>query len=157
MARHYSTKDFFRQMPNALLERYFQDRGLFTDLDFTAMKESKPDALFTAWLALGEDQRGDMDAEFREIFEISCEKGFRAIIDEARWQLRDDTDALTALIESLSALPNHYHRAMAAYLPLKAPGTLQPCQRQNPGAGYRQAGLPSYELPHCSAPTALFR
>ncbi len=23
MARHYSTKDFFRQMPNALLARYF--------------------------------------------------------------------------------------------------------------------------------------
>ena len=28
MARHYSTKDFFRQMPNALLARYFQGRGL---------------------------------------------------------------------------------------------------------------------------------
>ena len=23
MARHYTTKDFFRQMPNALLARYF--------------------------------------------------------------------------------------------------------------------------------------
>lgn len=29
MARHYSTKDFFQQMPNALLARYFQERGLF--------------------------------------------------------------------------------------------------------------------------------
>ena len=28
MARHYSTRDFFRQMPNALLARYFQARGL---------------------------------------------------------------------------------------------------------------------------------
>ena len=32
MARHYSTTDFFRQMPNALLARYFQDRGLFGEL-----------------------------------------------------------------------------------------------------------------------------
>ena len=29
MARHYSNKDFFRQMPNALLASYFQARGLF--------------------------------------------------------------------------------------------------------------------------------
>jgi hypothetical protein len=28
MSRHYSTKVFFRQMPNALLARYFQARGL---------------------------------------------------------------------------------------------------------------------------------
>ena len=38
MARHYSTKDFFRQMPNALLARYFQAMGLFGDMDFAAMK-----------------------------------------------------------------------------------------------------------------------
>ncbi len=86
MARHYSTKDFFRQMPNALLARYFQGRGLFGDLDFTAMKEGKPGELFAAWLYLPEEQRNAMDAEFRDIFEMSCEKGFRAIIDEARWQ-----------------------------------------------------------------------
>jgi hypothetical protein len=29
MARHYSTRDFFRQMPNVLLARYFQGKGLF--------------------------------------------------------------------------------------------------------------------------------
>ena len=36
MARHYSTKDFFRQMQNALLARYFHARGLLGDLDFLA-------------------------------------------------------------------------------------------------------------------------
>jgi len=46
MARHYSTKDFFRQMPNIQLARYFQGQGLFADLDFAAMKEGKPDELF---------------------------------------------------------------------------------------------------------------
>ena len=30
MARHYSTKDFFWQMPNALLDRYFESRWLGT-------------------------------------------------------------------------------------------------------------------------------
>ena len=37
MARHYTTRDFFRQMPNGLLARYFQARGLLGDLDFAAM------------------------------------------------------------------------------------------------------------------------
>ena len=33
-------------MPNALLSRYFQVRGLFGDLDFSAMKETQPDEVF---------------------------------------------------------------------------------------------------------------
>ena len=33
MARHYSTRDFFRQM----LARYFHARGAFQDVDFAAM------------------------------------------------------------------------------------------------------------------------
>jgi hypothetical protein len=116
MPRHYSTRDFFRQMPNVLLARYFQGQGLFSDLDFAAMKEGKPDELFSAWLALAGAQRHEMDVEFQEIFEMSCERGFRAIIDEAGWQLRENQDGLTSFIETLSALPNHYERAMITFL-----------------------------------------
>jgi hypothetical protein len=54
MARHYSTRDFFRQMPNALLASYFQERGLFGDLDSGTMNEGKPGELFAAWLDLPE-------------------------------------------------------------------------------------------------------
>lgn len=114
--RHYSTKDFFRHVPNALLARYFQGRGLFTKIDFEKMKESKPDALFDAWLGLDERQRNLMDAQFREIFEVSCPKGYQAIIDEIRWQLQETPEAIIPLLESLSALPNHYHRAMLNFL-----------------------------------------
>ena len=35
-------------MPNVLLARYFQRDGLFEGLDFTAMKEGRPDELFRA-------------------------------------------------------------------------------------------------------------
>ncbi len=114
MARHYTNKDFFRQMPNALLARYFQVLELFGDLDFSAMKEGKPDELFAAWLTLTEGQRNAMDAEFRGIFDMSCEKGFRAIIDEAEFQM--DEDDFTAWVEKLSGLPSHYERAMLVYL-----------------------------------------
>jgi len=116
VARHYSTKSFFRQVPNALIARYFKDRGLFGELDIAAMSETKPDELFTAWLELTEEQRKPIDAEFQDIFDLSCEKGSQAIIDEARWQMQATPDVLTTFIESLSALPNHYHRAMTIYL-----------------------------------------
>ena len=116
MARHYSTRSFFRQVPNNLLARYFKRRGLFEDVDFAGLEETRPEELFTAWLKLPEDRRNSMAAEFREIFEMSCEKGVWAILDEARWQWRDDPERLTVFIERLSALPGHYDRAMITYL-----------------------------------------
>ena len=116
MARHYSTRDFFRQMPNALLARYFQGRKLLGDLDFAAMKEAQPDELFAAWLKLPGSQRNAMDAEFRDIFELSCEKGFRAILDEAEWHLAADPQARTEFVGKLAALANHYERAIVTFL-----------------------------------------
>ena len=116
MARHYSTKDFFRQVPNALLARYFHARELLGNLDFAAMKETQLDALFGAWLYLPDGERNEMDAEFRDIFELSCEKGFRAIIDEAEWHLRADPEARKAFVERLAALSNHFERAMVTFL-----------------------------------------
>ena len=101
-------------MPNVLLARYFNTMGLFSDLNYAAMKEGKPDELFAAWLDLPDKQRNAMDAEFREIFEMSCEKGFRAVIDEAEFQLADDE--FTAFVEKLSALPSHAERAMITFL-----------------------------------------
>lgn len=115
MARHYSTKDFYRQMPNALLARYFHARGLLAEVDFAALKDTQPDALFDAWLALPGAQRNDMDAEFCEIFALSCEKGFRAILDEAEFHLADPT-ARTAFVEKLAGLSNHFERAMLTFL-----------------------------------------
>ena len=116
MARHYSTKAFFRQMPNALLARYFQERGLFSDVDFSANNEGKPDELFKAWLAFPDDQRNPMDAEFRDIFDMSCEKGVRAIIDEASWHLLEKPAEKKDFVEKLSGLNNHYERAMVTFL-----------------------------------------
>ena len=72
MGRHYSTRDFFRQMPNALLARYFHAHDLLVELDFAALKEIKPEPLFAAWLELPEGQRSARDAELRDIHTMSC-------------------------------------------------------------------------------------
>jgi hypothetical protein len=130
MARHYSTRSFFRQIPNTLLARYFESHSLFDDLDFAAMSDTKPDELFAAWLDLPEEHRKPIDAEFQDIFELSCEKGSLAIIDEARWQMQATPDVLTTFIESLSALPNHYQRAMTTYLDHNTCARLVPAAAQ---------------------------
>ena len=80
MARHYATRDFFRQMPNPLLARYFHARGVFADLDIAALPEPQPDALWAAWLTLDDTERHAMDAAFQDIAALSGEKGYRAIL-----------------------------------------------------------------------------
>lgn len=116
MTRHYSAREFFRQMPNALLARYFATRGVLADLDFAALSETKPDDLFKAWLELPEHQRHAMDAELREVFSLSCEKGWCAIRDEASFHLKESPEQFTEFVEKLSALDGHYERAMVAFL-----------------------------------------
>jgi hypothetical protein len=116
MGRHYSTRDFFRQMPNWLLARYFAARDVLAQVDFAALKETRTEPLFEAWLELSEGQRNAMDAELLEISEMSGEKGFRAILDEAEWQLRETPEAHAQLVEQLAGLANHYERAMVTFL-----------------------------------------
>ena len=116
MGRHYSSKDFFRQMPNALLARYFQARGLLPELDFEGMPEGKPEALFEAWGELSDQQRNSAEADFRDIVAMCDRKGLQAIVDEARWQLEDQPDALQAFIDGVSALDDFHARAMVAFL-----------------------------------------
>ena len=116
MSRHYSTTAFFRQAQNALLERYFRARGLFSDLDFRAMKETKPGELLAEWQALPEDRRASIEAEFLEIFELSSEKGTRAILDEAFWHLREEAAEQDKFAEKLAALGSHTERAMVTFL-----------------------------------------
>ena len=104
MARHYSVRNFFRSMPKDLLARYFESKGLGIAPD--------PDA----WIALPEERQRTHEAEFREIFEMSCEKGTWAILDEARCRWRDDPEGLMAFIEALSSQPSHAHRALSICL-----------------------------------------
>ncbi|MDP2785511.1 MAG: hypothetical protein Q8O38_13100 [Sulfurimicrobium sp.] len=116
MTRHYSPKDFFRQMPKKLLERFFAADGVLADFDFPAMKDGKTDALFAAWLALPDAERKPIDAVFSDIFDMSCEKGFKAILTETPHQFKDQPEKIPEFVDMLSALPNHFERAMTTYL-----------------------------------------
>lgn len=117
MVRHYSPKSFFRNMPNALLARYFRTHRLLRDFDFTRMRERNPEPLFAEWVKLPADRRDSMDAEFQEIFALSCAKGTQAIIDEASyWIVTVEKRPLQPFIDWLSSLKNHYERAFQTFL-----------------------------------------
>lgn len=115
MTRHYSTRDFFRQMPNALLARYFAARGVLADFDFAAMKETRIEPLFGAWMALREAQRARMEADLREVADVSNEKGVKAIIDEALFHMEEESEN-PAFVALLMELPDHHDRAMIVFL-----------------------------------------
>ena len=147
MTRHYSPRSFFRQVPIDLLARYSKSRGLGSELDFAA------------WLELPEERQRALEAEFRQIFEMSCEKGTWAILDEARLRWRDDPDRLTAFIETLSSQPGHFHRAMATCLDhrecwrgatrVRHSGLL-PDWRKRKHLGHRPAATDAASLKHLS-------
>ncbi len=115
MTRHYSPRDFFRNTPNALLARYFAARDVLQDFNFKAIKETKIEPLFEAWLALPEVQRAKMEVDLREIGDMSNEKGVKAIIDEAEFHLSED-GAHETFVAMLMALPGHHERAMTTFL-----------------------------------------
>ena len=116
MPPHYSPRSFFRQAPRDLLARYFESRGLSFKPDFETVEDTPPDPFYAAWLQFPEKQRNEMELDFREIFRMSCRKGVQAILD-ATQTLRDDTpESAAAFIESLSRMPDHFHRAMATWL-----------------------------------------
>jgi hypothetical protein len=116
-------------MPKAQLARYFHKQGVLGGFDFKAMKECKTDALSSAWLGLPDEKRKAMDADFQEIFAMSCEKGWLAIQDEAKWQLQDSQEQYDAFVEKLAALQSHDERAMVTFLDYKAiwPGAIRFC------------------------------
>jgi len=97
----------------------FPGPGLVRRTGFRRHEGNQPDELFAAWLLVPDSKRNEMDTEFRVIFELSCEKGFAAIRDEARWHFIDqqkDSAAYTAFVEKLAALSNHFERAMLTFL-----------------------------------------
>lgn len=103
-------------MPNALLKRYFARHELFGDLDFEKMKQRSVEALVDAWERLPSEQRRALEPQLREIFELASQKGTLAIIDEAKWQVRQGRAPDAELVAKLSGMASHFERAMTVLL-----------------------------------------
>ena len=109
-------QDIFPADAQCITGSLFQAKGLFEELDIAAMQETKTGSLLKVWLELGEALRDPIDAEFSEIFDICCKKGFLAIIDAVHSRLSETPEEIPSVIDTLSALPGQYHRAMIVFL-----------------------------------------
>lgn len=120
MSKHYTIRDFFRQMPNAMLARYFDTQGIEHGLDIKGLSETKPEPWMAVWDKLPETQRPDIEADFRDIHGMCSEKGAAAIVDELQWQMQGQPEEAQVIVDTLANLANHYERAMSAFLDHKA-------------------------------------
>jgi hypothetical protein len=82
----YSPRTFFRHVPNAVIKQYFTSKGVLIKHDFSKVTEADIEPIYEAWLSLPDNQRGEMERDFKEIDQLACEGGIKAILDEAEWR-----------------------------------------------------------------------
>ena len=85
MAGQYSPKQFFRNMPNEYLLGYFTAYKINIDVDFYTLKENDVESLFTAFIALPDNEQTQTEADFKTINSLACEAGVQALVDEAHY------------------------------------------------------------------------
>lgn len=97
MSAKYSTRNFFRNVPNALLFEYFKRQNILQKYDFSHVTENKIDPIFKAWKELSDEQIRKMEIDFQNIYKMGCAGGIKALIDEAGWHNIDED--IVALLE----------------------------------------------------------
>ena len=152
MSRHYSMGTFLRQTPNELLKEYFADRDLLWKVDFEKLKKTETAPILAAVAELADDERQEVEVDFRTIFDLADKAGTAIIVDEAR--------VLELGIEDdLEAMENHYARAMWLFLnPIhggenlfETCSVLAQMKSLSFAASKRRNGLPAAEPKHDSA------
>ena len=143
MARPFELKRFLRQTPQYLLEQYFAGRELTLKIDFGSRETSIVELLAAAVRELGDLELQKVDADFRDIDVIASERGYRAMMDEADWHIRNnpakwghDHD----LRQRLAIMENDHERAMWVFVnrPPYWRGTLRFFQADNLGPSFWQ-------------------
>lgn len=109
MGRQYSAKTFLRNVPNDLLQQYFQKQDINLGLDWGRLDETEVNPIFVALEALPADTRSRVDTDFALIHEMACEDGVQAIVEEGRNWGRD-------WAEPFAGMRNHYERAFWTFL-----------------------------------------
>ncbi len=113
MTTPYSHRQFFRKMPNADLERYFESNGISLDIDLSKLKENDADAILQAFIVLPEDQQSKAEAEFQEINAFAFDAGIQALVDEAN-EHGDEP-----FIETIATIDGFHAKVMWAFLEKK--------------------------------------
>jgi hypothetical protein len=109
MTRLYSPKTFLRQVPNYLLEEFFDRKGQLSQIDWASHRETQVGLIYDAWQALPAEERAEVEGAFQSVHEMACEAGVRALVEEGMFHGAN-------LSAELDQLDGFYHKAMYAYL-----------------------------------------
>lgn len=109
MGRQYSARTFLRNVPNCLLQKYFEAHGLDIGVSWTVVSETEVEGLFGIMEQFPEEKRSRIDSDFRMINELACERGTLAILEEAGFRGDD-------LATRFERMKNAYERAFWTFL-----------------------------------------
>ena len=111
MARQYSHKQFFRQVPNTLLQRYFQEKKqVLENVPFKELRETEVDPIFDAFTRLSGESQAEIEAEFQDIDTMSCQGGVTALSDEA------DFHKDSEFLKEIAQIDGFHGKVMWTYL-----------------------------------------
>ncbi|MBI4497401.1 MAG: hypothetical protein HY689_05830 [Chloroflexi bacterium] len=114
MAPQYAPKYFLRFVSNALLQQYFQQRGMLADFPFWDRAETDVDDLYAAIQGPPPEQRSRVETDFQAITELACRGGQQIALQE------------TPDLMAIFALMGGYHDR-ACWLFLERPELFQAC------------------------------
>src|SRR3569833_2685557 len=98
MAREYQPKRFFRDVPNRMLELYFERSGVLDQFNFAGLKETQVEPIHEAWVNLPHDIRDEIEKDFQDVDDLATEGGSRAILDEAHFHGEDLSGTFDSLV-----------------------------------------------------------
>jgi hypothetical protein len=111
MSRNYSQKTFLRQTPNHILKEYLSRKDLLKDIDFDILRETEIDPIAMALDELPDQQRNGIEADFRQINGLACEKGVLVLIEEAGYDYHE-----IDILPIFAPMKNHYEKAFWVFL-----------------------------------------
>lgn len=109
--QQFAMRQFFRDAPIHLLERYFKGKDWLAGFDFAGFQPGNVEPLYGAWEALPDEARAQSEETFREIDALACEGGIKAILDDAEfWGKHEE------LLSIVSALKSWHEKAFTVFL-----------------------------------------
>lgn len=110
MSSQYQHRQFFRWVPNALLRKYFEAKGIDLDMEYEKLREADVEPIFSAFIALPETQQSNMEMDFQAINALASDGGTGTLLNEAAFN-EDEAFAV-----EISGIDGYHAKAMWAFL-----------------------------------------
>ena len=139
----YSPQAFFRNVPHTLLARYFEQKQISLNLDWSTLEGPRKSAelIFQAITQLPEEIQAKTEVDFQNINALACDGGIYALNNEA-WFAGNDT-----FREGMAEVDGLHAKSMWAFLQKEsywpAASSLLHAKNVSAGRWKKLAGLPA--------------